>query len=58
MYNLIKFEFYKLKHNRVFKNSLILISLCVAYTIYLFFLRNIRIRYLTLLLEEENMDFG
>ncbi|RHW66701.1 hypothetical protein DZC34_00625 [Clostridium botulinum] len=37
MYNLIKFEFYKLKHNRVFKNSLILISLCVAYVIYLFF---------------------
>ncbi|APF25560.1 ABC-2 transporter family protein [Clostridium sporogenes] len=39
MYNLIKFEFYKLKHNRVFKNSLILISLCVAYTIYLFFFK-------------------
>ncbi|APQ96344.1 ABC transporter permease [Clostridium botulinum] len=37
MYNLIKFEFYKLKHNRVFRNSLIVISLCVAYTIYLFF---------------------
>ncbi|HBJ2609824.1 TPA: ABC transporter permease [Clostridium botulinum] len=37
MYNLIKFEFYKLKHNRVFKNSLIIISLCVAYTIYIFF---------------------
>ncbi|HDK7167842.1 TPA: ABC transporter permease [Clostridium botulinum] len=37
MYNLIKFEFYKLKHNRVFKNSLILISLCVVYTIYEFF---------------------
>ncbi|AUN09750.1 hypothetical protein RSJ21_04710 [Clostridium botulinum] len=39
MYNLIKFEFYKLKHNRVFKNSLIVISLCVAYTIYLFFFK-------------------
>lgn len=39
MYNLIKFEFYKLKHNRVFKNSLILISLCVVYTIYLFFFK-------------------
>lgn len=39
MYNLIKFEFYKLKHNRVFKNSLIIISLCVAYTIYLFFFK-------------------
>ncbi len=37
MYNLIKFEFYKLKNSRAFRNSLILISLCVIYTIYVFF---------------------
>ncbi|EJO5348268.1 ABC transporter permease [Clostridium botulinum] len=39
MYNLVKFEFYKLKRSRIFKNSLILISLIVFYTIYLFFFK-------------------
>ncbi|MBD5638729.1 ABC transporter permease [Clostridium botulinum] len=39
MYNLIKFEFYKLKRSRIFKNSLILISLIVFFTIYLFFFK-------------------
>ena len=37
MYNLLKFEIYKLKHNKTFINSLIITSLLIIYSIYLFF---------------------
>lgn len=37
MYNLIKFEFYKLKNSKVFKNSLIVISCFVILGIIIFF---------------------
>ncbi|WP_055666086.1 ABC transporter permease [Desnuesiella massiliensis] len=37
MYNLVKFEFYKLRHSKTFRNSLIVVAALIAYTVNLFF---------------------
>jgi len=44
MYNLLKFEIYKLKHNKTFINSLIITSFLIIYCIYLFFYSKITLK--------------
>lgn len=46
MYNLLKFEIYKLKHNRIFLNSIMITSLLIIYSIYLFFHSKITLKIL------------
>lgn len=57
MYNLLKFEIYKLKHNRIFFSSLMITSLLIIYSIYLFFHSKITLKILETSYQENEFGF-
>ncbi|WP_123053646.1 ABC transporter permease subunit [Clostridium sp. JN-1] len=57
MYNLLKFEVYKLKHNKIFLSSLMITLLLIIYSIYLFFHSKVTLKILETSLQGNEFGF-